>query len=458
MKPLRILLLLVISTYLGACLSQQEKEVKKYGKRPEWVNKTPLSNSYYNGIGAISKSNSDYKNAAIKAALDQLINEISVVVNSTATLTTLETNEAFKQEYAQRTQLTAIETIEGYELVESWENETHYYVYYRLSKEKHKQLKAKRTRKAIDRALSNYKSGLDRISMRDYRNAFITWVQGLEILIPYLEEDLTTNLNGKSGNIALELLREIRQLDQNFTLNPSFTEKEIKAGSYLSSEVVYVQVQDLSKVNSVNIPVTFEYRSVGTIKEKTMTDQNGVARFNIGKIKALKRNQEIIATLDFNQLLSATTKNRALVHLINLPPGKSLTLNLIVLAPSVYIEGQEQMNGKEINAALNLQNRIRNALLQHNFRIAENKKDADLELRYEISSQELDQNGQFVMITSTGNVRILDQNELVYSERIPTQKGTHLSSKRAIDQAYERIAPIIADRIIPKFSGQYFGY
>ena len=458
MRHFKFSTVVMIIALLTSCLTQQEKEAKRYGERPNWVDKTPLSNSYYYGIGSIQKSNPDYKNAAIKAALDQLINEISVTVNSSSTLTTLETNEEFKQEYAQRTQLTAVEKIEGYELVESWENDTHYYVFYRLSKTKHQQLKTERTQKAIERAVSNHKSGRERYADRDYRNAFITWVQGLEILIPFLEEDLTTEFDGKSGNIALELLREIRQMDKNFSLTPSFTEKELKAGSYLSNDDVYVTVKDLSGARATNVPITFEYRSIGAVKEKTITDQNGIARFNIGKIKALKRSQEIIVLLDFAQLLGATSKNRVLTQLINLPPGKSLVMNLKVEAPAVFIVGKESMDGKAINAAINLETQLRNALLRNNFRFTDDKKSADLELRYEIHTQSIDQNSQLTLISSSGNVSILAKDQLVYSEAIPAQKGSHFSDKAAVDQAYEKIAPIIADRIIPKFSGKYFGY
>jgi hypothetical protein len=103
----------LLTIVLASCISHEKKMLKKYGEQPEWASKAPSSFSYYYGVGIINKNITDYRKAATKLALDNLINEISVNVSSSSLFSTLETNDSFNQEFSQNIHLSSKETIEG---------------------------------------------------------------------------------------------------------------------------------------------------------------------------------------------------------------------------------------------------------------------------------------------------------------------------------------------------------
>ena len=124
---------------LAACSSKLQQPVET---KPSWLSGKPSSSDYYVGIGYGSKTvNTNYIQVAKKSALEDLVSEIKVTVSSSSVLSTFEDNKNFREAYEQIIQTTAADEIEEFEVVDSWEDGTGYWVYYRLSKERYRQIK-----------------------------------------------------------------------------------------------------------------------------------------------------------------------------------------------------------------------------------------------------------------------------------------------------------------------------
>lgn len=443
---------------ITSCVSQEKKLIKKYGEQPDWAKKSPISNTYYYGVGISNKSYNNYQQLAVKNALDNLSNEISVEISSSSLLSTLETETSFQQEYSQSIQTYSKAQLEGYETVDSWENDNAYFVCYRLSKALYKELKAKKIKNAIELAEKNYLAAKDYQKNNNFKQAVINNIQGLEALSPFFDEALTTIINGKEINLPIEIINSIKNIEKDLILTPSFTKKNFKIGEVLNSTELYVNITDLNNNKIPNIPVLFDYFTIISQKEKTFSDGNGTAAFNLGKIKSEKQHQEISVSIDFKSFIEDNSNNRIVKKVINYQNPNKVILILNVTPPSIFIKGTETLDGKLFQPTYNIKSVISTAVIDQNFEIVNDEKKADLVITFEINSTPLSGTSRLLIISTSGTINILEQGRIIYSKIISAEKGTHLSQEEAINEAYKRIIPEIKNRIIPQFKNQYYGY
>lgn len=105
------------------------------GKQPSWVTKRPIDKAYFIGIGVVKKSNSkEYIQSAKNNALNDLSSEITVNISSELVDISIEKYGMNNDEIRSEIHTTTKADLEGYELVDTWENDYEYWVYYRLSK------------------------------------------------------------------------------------------------------------------------------------------------------------------------------------------------------------------------------------------------------------------------------------------------------------------------------------
>ncbi|MFT6716174.1 MAG: hypothetical protein ACJA0Q_000806 [Saprospiraceae bacterium] len=432
--------------------------LKKYGEQPEWAGKTPSSFSYYYGIGIINKNVPNFRKIATKSALDNLINEISVNVSSSSLFSTLETNDSFNQEFSQNIHLSSKETIEGYELIDSWENEHQYFVFYQLSRTVHKQLKNKRIKLAVQRSKKTYLAALSLKNTGNYKQALVNEIQALEILNPFLDQDLNTEIDGKEVNLAVQIVHSIKSIENEITITPSFYEKEIKVGKSIDAHDLFVTVTDKKGKLLSNIPVLFIHKAVTSKKRKTNSDEKGIASFDLGKIKSNKGHQVISVNFDFSSIIKEATQNRLIRKIINYQSVSKVQMTLHVEEPTVFIEGKETLNNELSEMQLNIKSKIQKSLLDSKFDIANSEADADLVLIYDIRSSTMIKATPLNIVSTSGTITIYEQNKIIYSHDLSFQKGAHITLNEAVNEAYKKVADQIQKRIIPQFSSQYFNY
>ena len=117
--------------------------------KPSWLKTTPYQDGYYTGIGQSTKDgNNNYIQAAKKSALDDLVSQIKVNVSSTSVLNQLEVDKKLTEQYEQIIKTTAADEIEEFEMVDAWEDGRNYWVYYRLSVSRYRQIKEEQKRDA----------------------------------------------------------------------------------------------------------------------------------------------------------------------------------------------------------------------------------------------------------------------------------------------------------------------
>src|ERR1043165_33225 len=89
---------------------------------------------------------------AKKNALYDLASEIKVDISSNSVLYTVQNNNNFNENFNSLIKLSNSDNIEGYTLVDSYENEKQYWVYYQLDKQEYLDQKARKKQLVVTKA------------------------------------------------------------------------------------------------------------------------------------------------------------------------------------------------------------------------------------------------------------------------------------------------------------------
>ncbi len=159
----------VIIKYLLVCVFVLFKiNTQAQTAKPEWILKYPINSDFFVGIAYADKKLDNYMEAAKSRALQSLANEITVKIIGQTSLQTIEINQKVKQSYISSVTTETIKELEGYELVDSWQDKNQYWVYYRLSKKSYYQAKKDKANSALQIAKNYMMLGNENFNTSNY--------------------------------------------------------------------------------------------------------------------------------------------------------------------------------------------------------------------------------------------------------------------------------------------------
>lgn len=91
----------------------------------------------------------DYMANAQQQALGDLASNISTNIESSSVLSVIETKYHIGENYSKEITASTSHQLEGYELVETWEDENFYWAYYRLSKSHYAKIREEKKYKVL---------------------------------------------------------------------------------------------------------------------------------------------------------------------------------------------------------------------------------------------------------------------------------------------------------------------
>ena len=445
-------LLLFCIVVLTSFSCSSSKQVKIDENKPEWAKKTPTSFSHYVGVGIVNKENPDFRASAMKLALENISNEISVNISSESVLYSLENNTSFQQEFEQQIRLNSDKYLEGYEQIDSYEDKNYYYVYYQLSKQKYAELKAKMLKSAIDKSMLFFNQAATLKKQHDYRSSIVNYIKSLEVLSEFLDQVIEKEIEGETKVLPLEIVRRIKEIENEIVITPSFEKETFVYGAFVSNDAVFVKVTDLNGAVLSSFPMVFEHKAQFVKKINTTTNPKGIAEFALGKLKSDIQQQTVRVYPDIEEVINIATKNRIVRELISIRNSNEVVMKLNVRLPKVYfqIQGSESV---EISTALS------NALILNKFQVTTNKSDADLVLELNINenSNSTVKNAFGLLVEISGNINVVNASgSLVYTQNIPTQKGMQSTIEMARSIAIDDFCNLIKSRTIPLFANNYY--
>jgi hypothetical protein len=315
--------------------------------KPEWVKNRPVNEAYYIGVGIASKANNpfDYQQVAKKNALNDLISEIKVTVSTNSVLSQFQNNKEFKQQFESDVKVTALNTIEQFTVVDSWEDKEYFWIYYRLSKEELRELRRQKMRAAINQA-EEYFTSAEAFPREQFVQSIKLKIKALAALQQYLNEDIQTVYNGKNIYLVNELVNSIQTQLYQIRLTNNVKLLQGKVGKPITEpfDVKAVFRDSTPSIQSVPyLPLQLECEQ-GNIEanRNTETDQYGIASFAIARIMDKSPVQTIRISADMKRMMRVDSLSQSLqTILLSLDmPATAIRLNVIPI--KIFIDADEK--------------------------------------------------------------------------------------------------------------------
>lgn len=457
MKRLLFLLVIVLVSCSPAS-TQSKSSKKKKGKKdlnpqPAWLAAKPDEGIYYIGIGhALKDGQSNYIQEAKKSALEDLVSSIKVNVSSSSVLNQLDNGKEFQEKYQQMIQTTATDDIEEFEQVDVWQDDGNYWVYYRLSKQRYKEIKDQLKRNAVTLGLDFFTKAREAEKTNDPVTALGFYYQGFRAVEKYLAEPLQIQFQGTDILLTNEIISSMQLLLDKMQLNVNPTSIVVNRIVAQSGQTVTAKVVDKATrkpISGLPLVAAFE-KGAGDVFPDYKTDDQGTVKILLTKISS--RDLEQTVAVKVNLLKFAGDNPSAIYSMVSqkiVVPKGQVVMN--VQRPLVYLSAIEKNFGLE-KANQQVAIKIKNYLATAGFEFTTDKKKAELALDVASNSEKGAVSGSIFITYATSVIRVssVKDDKEIYATTLDRVKGFSLDYDRSSQDAYNKLLESLDSQTLPE--------
>ncbi len=411
--------------------------------QPTWTVRRPVDPYHYIGIGSAVKTagSSLHTEQARDQALAQIASSISVSITTETTHQILEQTGLYEEEFSAVIGTVARANLEGYELVDSWEDDHHYWVYYRLSVAGHAERLAEGKRMAAQRSYRLFESAMESVDQGRITDALINLMQAAWEIREFRGLGLPFP-NTTDGFLDVEVYLQIQDLlsGMHLTIYPPMVETRLFEPPRDTAEVTLIyrnQQQDEHAVQNMPLQVN-PSRVNGSSAYAYHTSKKGKSilllptlRFERSVQFEVMPNLPVLAGIDKKEA-------RELLAGIGMPAG-----NLLLSAepPRVYIDTRERNLDRPVDRTVS-ENQIRSHLTAAEWLLTDDPERADFVIIINAATRKgIARQGVHTAFAS-GNVamRKTENNDEVFSGHLQEVNGAGTSFENAGIQALERLS------------------
>lgn len=448
-------LVLILGVVLGACSPSARPSAGKEPVKPPpvWLSAKPASDSYYVGIGHSTKTgDNNYIQMAKKSALQDLVSEIKVTVSSTSVLTSIDENKEFRDKYEQIIQTEAADEIEEFEQVDVWEDDRNFWVYYRLSKQRYREIKAAQKRDAVALALDLFGKARQSEKSGKEVQALGFYFQGFRAIEKYLAEPIRLVYEGNEILLTTEIFTSLQQLLSRIEISatPASIDlnRRVAAGSQAITLNAFLK-ENKRAIEGLPLLAAFE-KGAGDVFPSYKTDAGGKATMLLTKIGSRDLEQTVAVRLDLAAFAGDNPSEIYALIVRKMMVPKAVVL-LRVKRPLVYLVAEEKMFGVT-RSSLQVTNRIKNYLTSNGFEFTDNKDKAELLVDVTADSEKGAVSGSIYItfMTAVINVTAAADNRRIYSTTLDRVKGFSLDYERSSQEAYNKALETLEKEKLPE--------
>jgi len=453
----RSLFILAVAVLFSCSPAATQTKSKRKGKKeanpqPAWLSNKPDDLLYYIGIGHATKDGqSNYVQEAKKSALEDLISGIKVNVSSTSVLNQLDDGKGFSEKYQQMIQTTATDDIEEYEQVDVWQDDKNYWVYFRLSKQRYKEIKDEQKRNAVTLGLDFFTKARQSEKNNDPVTALGFYYQGFRAVEKYLAEPLRIQFEGNDILLTNEIIADMQLLLDKMELKVSPNQLTVNRIIAQSGQAIAVKVTDknLKKpITGMPLVASFE-KGAGDVFPDYKTDDNGTAKILLSKISS--RDMEQTVAVKVNLLKFAGDNPSTIYTLVAdkiVAPKDIVVMN--VIRPLVYLSSVEKNFGAD-KPNQQVANKIKNYLATSGFVFTPDKSKAELAIDVNTSSEKGAVSGSIYISYATTIIRVstVKDDKEIYAATVDRVKGYSLDYERSSQDAYSKLLKNLDSSTLP---------
>ncbi|QOI97543.1 MAG: LPP20 family lipoprotein [Flammeovirgaceae bacterium] len=409
--------------------------------RPAWLKGESAQRGYYTGVGhSVKDGTNNYVQAAKKSALDDLVSQIKVTVSSTSILSTFEENRSnFKETYEQIIQTSVADELEEFELVGSWEDERNYWVYYRLSVARYREIKEEQKRNAVLLATDFLKKARASEAAKEYLQALGFYFQSFRSVEKYLAEAIPVTVDGQEFLLTNEVYASIQKILNTIQLRIEPAELQVNRRVNLKEQPLTVKatfMEDNKPVSMLPLQAAFD-KGAGDVFPDYKTDESGTAKILVTKIASRELEQTVAVKVNIDAISgSSSTIYNLVAKTLNVPVTKVL---LKVQRPVVYMVAEEKSLGTARNNN-QLSNKLKNLLANNGFEFTNDKSAADLMFEVQADSERGSVSGSIYITFLTGVIKVsaVREGKEIYATTLDRIKGYGLDYERSSQDAYNK--------------------
>lgn len=425
-------------------------------KRPDWVRERPVSQAYYIGIGVAQREEADrdYIQIAKDNALNDLASQIKIIIAGEVIRKVVEKSGLVEENFISHIRSSTKAELEGFELVDTWEDKNEYWVYYRLSKSVYERGKQLKLTKAISLSLDLFSNAKANEKANNIEKALLFYLQSLNPIEKYVNEPLETHFEGSRIFLMNEIYSSVQYLLSKIELRPIGSKRNAKIGQPLKNPLevsaIYIS-ENGSEIGISNLPLKFSFiRGSGELVNRVRTDRFGKGRCQVSKITATDKIQLVKVELDVFSCVNLDSASVILQSIISslLIPKTRFALNVSGL--SVFVEAEEIHYGQKLSVQ-HIEPALKNYLSEKGFVFFDDISKSDLIIKVKAESKKgseiYEMYSAFVDLT----ISILDitSGDEIYKNSLHDIKGIDLDYNKAGLKAFENAAKKVNENIAP---------
>lgn len=409
--------------------------------KPDWLTAKPYSPDYYIGIGHSNKTgDNNYIQEAKKSALQDLVSEIKVTVSSTSILHELDVNNAYSEQYEETIQTDAADEIQDFEVVDSWQDDTNYWVYYRLSKVRYKEIKDEEKRVATVQGTDYYQKAKQAEQAGQRVQALTFYFQALRSMEKYLADAIVVTVGNKDILIVNETYASIQDIlgQINLQVNPKQVQINRRLSDDALSLVASASFSDTHKPAS-GLPLVAGFdKGAGLVHRDYLTDSKGNSRILVTKIASKDLEQSLKVSVNVDTLSGAKPGSvlRLISESMKTPSAQVL---LEVQRPVIYITSAEKNFGHR-KENQQLTDQLVNMLTSNGFEVTKDQSKADLLFNVSSDTEKGSVSGSIYITYLTGKIQVTSAKEGkdIYSTSFDRIRGYGLDYDKSSTDAYTK--------------------
>lgn len=306
---------------------------------PSWVKQHPVNEFGYAGVGMAKTTEKGYINKAKERALADLASEINIQISSTSLLNTIEDNGTIKELYAETIRSAVQANIEKYRMVDSWQNDNEYWVYYELNRFDYEEYMEARRQKAIKDGFDFWYRGNSMIEQGDIMSGIDLLIKAWEVIQPVIHMELGCSYSGNTINLGTEVYASLIGAFNGVTLSVSPATINGKAFQGTENPIEIRVLRNNRPLKNIALQAKF-LSGEGDVSSPAPTDEYGTSKFYIRNITSKQAQQEVRVSLamDAFKILTQGKYSVLFKKALAMMPEATLTVNLEQKRLTAYIQ------------------------------------------------------------------------------------------------------------------------
>lgn len=421
--------------------------LRKKTPPPAWVNTLVSDPDFFMGVGSsrIDKKKKTHIENARNDALNELASGISVEIFSSNVLVTLVKNDKLKDEFSSLIRARIITDLEGFEVVDTWQDKKNYWVLYRLSKSAYYQLQEKKKQDATAIALSYYKQALNAHRQGDVKSAIVMYARTIDAVKLYLHEPVIAMTPDGETNIVVQSFARVTSLIQSLKLSAPVSSLELMFSTTPDTELLRFTLATFDGTPVSGFPVLAHYSETAIAEPIRITDKDGSVKFIMPMIKSLKSNEMLTLTPDVGRVVQESATNFTVRKAILDIPVQTLNIPVTIRRPSVCFVVDERIAGRDFQESM--LGKVFSSLTRvAGFSLA-GKQEADFIAYIEADTKILSRVNGMYTTELQGDIVLTDRNDNIrYTARFAPVKGIQLTPELASIDAYRTLLKQVESR------------